>query len=130
MKPFAALVGLIACLPLGAAMAGDFDGSKPLICAAAEAVECGSGEQCTKGLPADFSLPTFLRVDVDKKTVAGPLRTSRIQVMEKGEKEILLQGTELGFAWSLAVDSEDGTMSGSIADRNGVYVLFGSCTPL
>jgi hypothetical protein len=130
MKPFAPLVCLIACLPLGAAMAGDFDGSKLLLCATAEALDCSSGAECTKGLPGDFSLPTFLRVDISKKTVAGPKTTTQITVMEKSEKEILLGGSELGYAWTIAVDSEDGSMSGSITNRSGVYVFFGECTPL
>ncbi len=130
MKPLAGLVSLFASLPLGAALAGDFDGSKPLICAAAEARDCVSGDHCANGLPVDFALPTFMRVDIEKRTVSGPRRTTQVQLMEKEARQILLQGTELGYAWTLVLNSEDGTMSASIASRDGVYVVFGSCTPL
>jgi hypothetical protein len=130
MKSLAGLVSLLACLPLGVALAGDFDGSKLLICAAAEAWDCVSGDQCASGLPADFALPTFMRVDIDKRTITGPRRTTPILHLEKGAGQILLQGTELGFGWTFALNSEDGTLSGSITNREGVYAVFGSCTPL
>ncbi len=132
MKTFVRLLvaSVVACLPLGAALAGDFDGSKMLICATAEARDCSSGVQCENGLPADFALPTFLRVDVAKKTIVGPFRTTEAGIVEKKENQILLQGTELGFAWTFALSTEDGTMTGSIVNREGVYALFGACTPL
>ena len=130
MKVSAKLLFLLACLPVGASIAADFDGSKRLICAAAEARDCISGEQCGKGLPADFALPTFMRVDIAAKTVTGPMRTTEIRLLEKTDGQVLMQGSEFGHAWSLALNTIDGTMTGSITDRGGVYVLFGACTPL
>ena len=131
MKSFVRLAFLMACLPLGTAIAGDFDGSKPLICAPVEAKACSSGgDDCDSELPADAGVPAFFRVDFAKKTIVGPKRTTPIQLMEKGDNQLLLQGTELGFGWSLALNSADGTMAGTILNRDGVVVLFGSCTPL
>lgn len=121
---------MITCLAVGAAFAGDFDGSKLLICAAAEARDCVSGDRCDSGIPADFALPTFMRVDIQKKSIAGALRTTAAQFLEKDDKQILMAGTELGFVWTFALDTESGTMSATITDRQGVYALFGSCTPL
>ena len=50
--------------------------------------------------------------------------------MDKSDDQLLLQGTELGFGWTLVLDQESGTMSATLVNREGAVVLFGSCTPL
>ena len=112
------------------AMAGDFDGSKPLICAPVEALDCVSGMGCEKGIPDDVGAPAFMRIDFAKKTIVGPKHSSPITTMAKDKRQLLMQGTELGLAWSMALDSEDGKMVTTFSSRDGAYVLFGSCTPL
>ena len=112
------------------AFAADFDGSGPLICAPVEAVECHSGEKCEAGIPDDVGAPAFMRIDFARKVIVGPKRTSPIRSMEKDEKQILLQGTELGLAWSMALNIMDGKMVSTFSSRDGAYVLFGSCAPL
>ena len=130
MKLFHILILSIAFLGAGPASAGDFDGSKVLICAPVEAIDCAPGETCKKGAPADAGLPSFIRIDIGKMVVIGPKRTTPIVSIEKSEQQILMQGTELGFAWTLALDQDSGEMSGSFVNREEVFVLFGSCTPL
>jgi len=112
------------------AVAGDFDGSKPLICAPVEAVECRAGEKCEVGIPDDVGAPAFMRIDFARKAIVGPKRTSPIHAMEKDENQILLQGTELGLAWSMALNTATGKMVSTFSSRDGAFVLFGSCTPL
>lgn len=125
---------MIACLPVwyypGIALAEDFDGSKPLICAPQEAVNLVNGEDYEQGRPGDFGIPAFMRIDIAKKTIAGPNRTTPIRIIEKGEKQLLMQGTEMGFAWALALDRDAGTLVGTLVDRLGAVALFGTCTPL
>jgi hypothetical protein len=111
------------------ALAGDFDGSKRLICATVQAMECVVGENCSKGLAADIGAPTFMRIDFEQKAVIGPKRTTPVQLMQASGEQLLLQGTELGFAWSIALDQVDGSMSATLVDRGGAFVLFGMCTP-
>jgi hypothetical protein len=111
------------------AWGGDFDGSKPLLCATIDAHSCDPGQTCLRGLPADLGVPQFLRIDFSKKTVVGPARTTPIRFMEAGTGQLLLQGTELGFAWSIALDTADGTMTLSLVNRDDAYMLFGACTP-
>jgi len=36
----------------------------------------------------------------------------------------------LEYAWTLALDQETGNMTVTMVDRDGVFVFFGSCTPL
>lgn len=124
--PLAALI-----LTFGApTMAGDFDGSKPLICAPVEAIDCIAGGGCEQGIPDDVGAPAFMRIDFAKKLIVGPKRSSPIAAMEKNEQQILMQGTELGLAWSMALNTDNGRMVTTFSSRDGAYVLFGSCTPL
>lgn len=124
--PLAALALSLA----SAVTAGDFDGSKKLICAPVEAFECISGDKCEAGIPDDVGAPAFMRIDFAKKVIVGPKRTSPIRSMDKDESQILLQGTELGLAWSIALNTADGKMVSTFSSRDGAFVLFGSCTPL
>jgi hypothetical protein len=112
-----------------AALAGDFDGSSPLICAAVQAMDCVVGEECVRGLAADIGAPTFMRIDFERKTVIGPKRSSPVHFMEASGEQLLLQGTELGFGWTIAIDQSDGSMSATLVDHGGAFVLFGACTP-
>ena len=112
------------------AMAGDFDGTKPLICAPVEVMDCISGDGCEKGMPDDVGAPAFMRIDFAKRVIVGPMRTSPINAMEKDAQQILMQGTELGQAWSMALNAQSGKMVTTFSSRDGAYVLFGSCTPL
>lgn len=124
------LICLTACLPLGAALAANFDGSKPLICAPVEAVDLRAGEEIVKARPTDIGAPSFLRVDFANKKIAGPKTVTPIRSLEKNDKQLLLQGTELGFAWTLALDQQEGAMTITLVDRTGAVVLSGTCTPL
>jgi len=125
----------VICATLAVAFAspvlgGDFDGSKRLICAPVQAMDCAIGDDCVRALPEDVGAPAFMRIDFEKKTVSGPQRTSPVLFMEKTEMQLLLQGTELGYAWTIALDQANGKMMVTLVDREGAFVMFGSCTPL
>ncbi|WP_423761537.1 hypothetical protein [Burkholderia sp. NLJ2] len=115
-------------LDCAGACAGDFDGSKPLLCATVEAHACDPGLACARALPADVGAPRFLSIDFNKKTIAGPARSAPIQFMERDQNQIAMQGTELGFAWTLLLDTRDGTMTATLVNREDAVVVFGDCT--
>jgi hypothetical protein len=120
----------VACLLVPAwSTAADFDGNTALICATVDAHSCDPGELCERGLPADMGLPQFMRIDFAKKTIQGTSRSTPIESIEKTPGQILMQGTELGFAWTLVLDSTTGDMTSTIANRDHTYVMFGACTP-
>jgi len=126
----ASLVAGLTLAPLGSGFGADFDGSKLLICATINAMDCVSGENCTNGRPGEMGAPAFLRIDFAKKTIGGTKRTTPIVSMENSEQQILLQGKEEGYGWTLALDQQLGEFSATMVNRDGVFVLFGSCTPL
>ncbi len=112
------------------AWAEDYDGTKPLLCASIEAVDCGRGESCKKGLPEDMGLPQFMRVDFSRKEIVGPKRTTPIRLMEKSDGQLTLQGFEMGLGWTLALDRATGKTVVTLIGRETAVVVFGACTPL
>jgi hypothetical protein len=113
-----------------AALAGEFDGSRLMICATVEALDCVSSEGCEKGSPEDIGAPAFLRIDISNKSVIGPKQATPIALMEKTEDQLLLQGRELGFGWTISLDQATGKLVATLVNQHGAFVLFGSCTPL
>ena len=124
------IIATLTFITFGSAFAADFDGSNPLICATIDAMDCVPGQDCAKGRPGDMGAPAFLRIDFAKKTIGGPKRTTPILSMDTSGKQILFQGKELEYGWTLALDQESGDFSATLVNRDGAFVLFGSCTPL
>ena len=112
----------------GTVSGADFDGSKPLLCAPVQAMDCTSDEGCTKGTPEEIGAPAFLRIDVSKKTVAGSRRTSAIQLSDLDADQLLLRGVEMGYGWTIAIEQTTGKAVFTLTDREGVFILFGACT--
>ena len=115
-------------LALGLAHGADFDGSKMLICANMEAADCNPGQICARGRADEFGAPAFIRIDFANKAIVGPNRTTPIVGMANDAQQILLQGTELGYAWSIALHTGSGQLAATLVDHDSVIVLFGACT--
>jgi hypothetical protein len=111
------------------AFAGDvIDGTKPLICASIEALDCDPGLPCDRGTPDIMGAPQFVRVDFAKNEVVGPLRTTKIRSMENDDDQIVLQGYEVGLGWTIAIDRFTGNMRASFAGWDAAFIVFGACT--
>ena len=121
---------LAAACAAGTAMAGDFDGSRELVCAPVQAMDCAEGTQCFTGTPAEMGAPAFIRVDAAKKQVSGARRTLPVLQLEKTAEQLLLQGADAGQAWAMAIDATSGRMYATITGREGAIVMIGSCTPV
>ena len=111
------------------AFAGDvFDGTKPLLCASIEAIDCDPGEQCERGIPETMGAPQFLRIDFAKNEIAGPLRTTKIHSVQKDDDQIVLQGYEVGLGWTLAIDRVNGNARITFSGWNSSFIIFAACT--
>ncbi len=124
----------IFCLPLQS-MAGDFDASKPLICAVIETFECGPGADCQRGTAESISMPQFLKVNFEEKTISstpesGSIRTTKIRNLERLDNRLILQGIQNGRAWSMVINVTTGKVTLSASDEQAGFVVFGACTPL
>ena len=127
MRGFQLTSIILAFLLAAAAGAEDLDGSKPMECLATKGHDCPADKnQCTRLKPEGDKKPV-LGIDVGAKTVKTPYRTSLLPIMnvQNNEESLVLQGTNLQFAWSALIKRKTGEMTVSIADRKGVYVIFG-----
>lgn len=123
---------LVALAPISAALAGDFDGSVPLICAFSEAFECDEANGCEERLPEALNLPDFVRMDAQAETIRDigegeDHRETKIRYHESVDGSLLMYGGEEGRAWSMVMNQESGELSGGISGDGFTIVLFGSC---
>jgi hypothetical protein len=117
-----------------AAEAGDFDGSKPLVCSTSLAIECSNHYECRNSPPEVSLLPYFLRVDVQKKTLTGERdgaeEITQIDRVANDEGLLMLQGLEHVRGWTMLISEETGRMSMTITDPVAGFVMFGACMRL
>jgi hypothetical protein len=131
MKIIATFIILFLCLAVSPAFAGDvIDGTKPLLCATIEALDCDPGVPCERGIPEIMGAPQFLRIDFAKNEIAGPKRASKIRSLDKDDDQIILQGygQELGMGWTVALDRSTGSMRIVLASNDATFIIFGACT--
>ena len=132
---------LLLGLPL-AAPAGDFDGTKPVLCAVVKVIECTLENGCLEVTPESVALPSFLKVDFEKKTVTPARgsdgdRSSDIDRLEHVGGLVILQGADEGIqdvrdavGWTAAISEETGKFVLTASGHEVAFVVDGVCTPL
>ena len=115
-------------------MAGDFDGSKPLLCAVIETIEYEPGGECQRGTAESIGIPQFVKINFQEKVISstpesGPIRTTKIKNMERIEGKLILQGVQMGKAWSMVINEATGKAIISISDGMAGFIVIGACTP-
>jgi hypothetical protein len=91
--------------------------------------------ECTSGPPWEINVPDFIEVDLEARLLktteaSGENRQTPIPRIIREGGMIVLQGFEMGRAFSFNIDEASGTMTAAAA-RNGLFVgAFGVCTPL
>ena len=128
---FVALAALV--LP-SAAVAENFDGSKPLIVAIFDVIECQPGGACEKISPQDARIPRFFEIDFDKNEISEigddkEERRTEIQSVTKLDGMLILQGAQNGRGWSVNITEASGDAVITVSDPLAGFVLFGACTP-
>ena len=123
------------------ALAGDFDGSKPLSGAVDKILEIYPSRISKDADPDTVGLPRKFFIDFEEKIVRPSKdslirRTSKIKRVEHIENKLILQGVEDGvenvddgLAWSIAINKKTGMVVLSASGDGVAYVVFGTCTP-
>ncbi len=139
LKTFGLTVTII-CLFSVPAAAGDFDGSKELLCAVMDLMECVPGGKCMEVTAEEVGIPNFLRTNFQKKKLSatfadGSKKISPIVNSKKIGDKLILQGAEErikgardGLGWSLAIDEDNGKMVLTASGEAVGFVMFGACT--
>ena len=134
------IMATIICMFSVPAVAGNFDGSKELLCAVMDLVECIPGGKCQQVTAEEVGIPNFLRIDFKQKKLRasfadGSKKNSAINNLEKIDGKVILQGAEDGIegirdglGWSLAIDEENGKMVLTASGDAVAFVMFGACT--
>ena len=137
MKVTLIVASILALSLLGArpAIADDLSGASALLCSSSWATVCTSDEFCESGAPWGWDIPQFVEVDIKKKLLSttkasGENRSTPAEVLRTDNGRILIQGEELGRAFSIFISEQTGTMSSVIAGENMTVSVFGACTPI
>lgn len=122
------LLCLLICLAITPVYAATFDGSKSLICAVSEVVDCGRHEGCEVAYPEDVNLPTFIRIDFKKKEMKGGERDTKIDSVVSTDTSVIMQGKGIeGRSWTVNLNKETGKLTGGVVGEEFVFAVFGEC---
>jgi hypothetical protein len=119
----------------GIAAAGDFDGSKTLLCAPTDANQCEGAGTCSRTEVEALNIPKFVTIDFEAKKLSGKregqdeVKSTPIKAITKMGGQTVLQGAENGRGFSIVIDGATGDMTAAIAGDDLGFVLFGVCTP-
>ncbi len=113
---------------------GPFDGSQPLLCTTHESDSCIEDEECVGGDADDVSLPEFIRINIEDKTIkildeGRTGETTTIRTVERAGASTILQGIENGRGWTFLINDEGETVL-TVTDDGVGWVAFGDCTTL
>ena len=132
---------LLLGIPFYAA-AGDFDGSKPLLCSVGTVIEFTPEDGCREVPPESVALPRFLKVDFEKKIVipareSDGKRSSDIKRLERLGGKLILQGADEGIqevrdsvGWTAAISEDSGNFVLTASGEGEAFVVYGACMPM
>jgi hypothetical protein len=121
------------------AHAGDFDGSKPLLCSVVSVIESTIDNGCSEVAPESVALPQFLKVDLEKKIVTPARasdgdRKSVIRRMERMGGKLILQGADEGIkdvrdsvGWTATISEETGRFVLTASGDEEAFIVYGAC---
>jgi hypothetical protein len=129
MKPAHVAVIAMGMSFCAAAVAADFDGSVPLTCTPSAGHDCAPATAQCRKLQSETKGTGELRIDFANKTVKTPYRADLLPIQNSAtnREQLVMQGTDLKFAWSAIVNRSTGAITLAVADRVGAYVIFGQC---
>ena len=121
--------------------AGDFDGTRPLVCTVIDFTECTMEEGCHRVTPEEVNLPRIFWINVKNKIIKDKegdegSRKSPIMSVQRMDSKLILQGAEEGyedirdgFGWTIAIMEDTGRMVLTASGDLVGNVAFGVCTP-
>lgn len=134
----AALAVAVLNAPLPAA-AGEFDGSKPLLCDTVDGLEYHRNGIQKPFNPQSVGLPTAFVIDFKEKWIRPTSdsvvrKQTKIKHMEQVEDKLVLQGADEGIegvddgvGWTMSIMHESGRFAITASGADVGYIVFGTC---
>jgi hypothetical protein len=134
MRRFTLGVAAVLVLAASVASADDLTGASRFLCASVQAMHCEEGGECAAEVPWNLNMPAFVEVDLDARrlstTVAsGENRSTPILYVTRENGVIVLQGFEMGRAFSYVISEQTGRAAVAVASEGRATAIFGACTP-
>jgi hypothetical protein len=129
------IVGLVVALAASGLWADDLTGASRFLCASVQATKCVEGGACGIDLPWNLNIPEFIEVDLTAKKLSttaasGENRATPIAHLARENGLIVLQGFEMGRAFSFVITETTGHVAVAVATEGRAVAVFGACTPL
>jgi len=130
---------LSACMFV-VAWAGDFDGTRPLLCTVISVIESTPSENRSVSAES-IGLPQFIMIDSAKKKIWPAMdkegnKTSEIKRVDHVGGNLILQGVDEGIekkreavSWTATISEETGKLVLTAAGDQVGFVIFGACLP-
>lgn len=115
--------------------ADDITGHDRFLCSIGDVTMCDMAWGCETDTPSRFNIPDFIVFDLE----AGLLKTTEashenrqtpILSMSRDDGQIVLQGLEMGRAFSFNIDEVSGVLTAAASNPGQFSGAFGVCTPL
>jgi hypothetical protein len=134
IKRLSSLVALALGAGPGVAAADSLEGADRLLCSPVEVIACTGDGACEAEAPAELGVPPFVIVDLKKKLLAttaasSEQRSTPIDSVSRADGMIVLQGQEMGRAFTWLMDETSGRVSLATVRDSMVVNVFGACTP-
>jgi hypothetical protein len=129
---------VVACLVAAIPVIGQADnltGATRLLCASTLVTRCYEIGDCETGPPGLWNMPSFIEVDLLKKTLSTPAaspeqRHSPFTHVTRENGQIFIQGMENARAFSLVIAEESGAATLAVALDGTTVSAFAACTPV
>ncbi len=104
------------------------------VCSIDKGSVCRAGEECKPTVTIGREkLPLKFTVSFDDRMVmaatgAGYITSSAATIIARDDGQLILQGIEHGFSWSIVIREHNNVMSTSLSTAEGSFVGYGACT--
>jgi hypothetical protein len=132
----ASLVAAALALALPAVgAADDLKGQDRILCTAVQATVCTTDGDCSIEAPWNLNIPQFIEINLKDKTASttkasGENRMTPLGTVSRDDGLIVIQGVEMGRAFSFVITEDTGFASIAVARQNLTVSVFGACTPM
>ena len=122
------------CILPGVLLGDDISGARNILCSVLHSDVCLPDDGCATVEPYSLNIPQFIQLDARSGKLSttpssGENRETTADSVSRSDGQLILQGVELGRAFSLFIDEASGNATFASA-ANGVSLnVFAACTP-